>query len=198
MKPIVLNFDKSGHDNEVSKTESVKQRMQTYVDEISNINGLQFTPELFSDLLQRGEKVADAIQDVANKQLDTAGITSASVKQSAIKGDVSAFYQVLARMRNDSTLTSHKYYLTVASGKVTVSESGLKEIESLFTHAVRTKEGKALYDAHIAMIESTNNFLEVAGVNAMYLPQYYTGQLTGVGKIEPTRVDYDRIAKQTA
>ena len=198
MKPIVLNFDEDNYKNELSRVESVKEKMQSYVDEISGINGIKFTPELFADLLRSGNQVADAIKESASKQLATAGITSASVREAAIKGDTETFYRIQQRMQRDSILTHLKNYLSVKSGKVIIPEAGYKEIERQFTWGIETEKGKALYDAHIAMIESINRFLEEAGVGAMYLPQYYSGHMTGGGKIEPTQVDYDKLAKQTA
>ncbi len=191
--PFILNFQEAEFNNEVRKVEQVASKLQPYLSELTAINGLTLNEALFRDFIGKGELTGDAIRANTVTQLAAASISSKALREAAIKGDIESYYSLHNRMKKDPEIKEVYNTSLNEKGQACVSDETKERFRERYTLCIATKKGMQAYEAHKKMIQAMNDFLEVSGVPARNIGQFYFRAFEQ-NTISMPIVDYDRVA----
>jgi sugar-specific transcriptional regulator TrmB len=192
MERILLNFRESEYRNYISQAASAKSKAQDFINKLQDIASIDIPSDAISDIyLSHGERVAHAIEKKVREELQLAKITSSTVINSAIKGDLEKYYKLL----NTKPIINTEFasVLTVKENKVEYSKDP-ETLKENFTHYISTERGKEIYDKQKAMIEAINDFLAfVPAFSALNIFHVIPTMGTNAKKIELVELSYDTL-----
>lgn len=166
MEEIILGFKEQDYSDHLRKINKAKDAMQRYLDMVTDINGVKFTQELFASFMGNGEIVEQAIIDATTSQLKAAGINSQSIIDAAIKGDREKYWSLYQKRKVDQEARAeYSGYISIQAGRLTVTADTANGLKEQYTRKIRTEAGKAVYDAHMRMIDAMNEFLNAGKVS---------------------------------
>lgn len=195
MKPFTLNFREDRFNYEIAKISRCAGYIQHYIDQIKLINGLKFTPELFTDIVRgKGDKTDEAISDLTKQEMDKSGIYSQGLRDVAIKENRERFYEILNRLNSDHLITVEKYRLSVdEAGAVCLTNEEKEKIRKENTSEITTEKGMELYKAHKEMIEAINKFAGLLNGKTDVLKQSFLLPWNGSKEVTMVPLSYDMI-----
>lgn len=166
MEEIILGFKEQDYSDHLRKINKAKDAMQRYLDMVTDINGVKFTQELFASFMGNGEIVEQAIIDATTSQLKAAGINSQSIIDAAIKGDREKYWSLYQKRKGDpEARAEYSGYISIQAGRLTVTADTADRLKEQYTRKIRTEAGKAVYDAHMRMIDAMNEFINAGKVD---------------------------------
>lgn len=180
---------------QISNAVSAAQKVVDAVNEICSVK--VDDAQLKNLLLQDGGAIASAIKKAVTQDLDKAGISSATVRDAAVKGDLEKYYKIINQYERPDYLS--RQYLSIDEGRVTCLEENFEKLKEEYSYYIKTEKGLEAYHAHLVLIESLNSFRKACpGV-----PLRVDSNLYGLGPDNQTfvlnegGVDYDRLANVT-
>lgn len=93
---------------------------QQYLNRIHSINETKVTADTYRDMVESdGQLMAEAIAETNRKQFKKAGLTSTSLLETTISGDIAKFKSILKQMKQSTEIGGYGRILTIGKdGKV--------------------------------------------------------------------------------
>jgi hypothetical protein len=193
MKKILLNFNKDEYTKKVFKLNSASISVQALVNSINSICSLKINNDLLKDiLLNKGDKVAEAIESSVIADLNKVNIKSSSIRNAAVKGDLETYYSILKGFSKPEYEISQALSLDDKS-QVTVSTKAQQALEESCKQYLTSEGGLEVYNTQKRLIEAMNDFIKACPMfNALNILQAFSFQGR---EVVASNLDYDRIAK---
>lgn len=167
MEPITLHFNETEYNYKLKQVERVSKELAPILKQVSGINGLTWTPELFSNFIAgNGNKVEAVIAKTAIQPLIKQNITSQTLLDEAANGDKAKYwvlYQAVKKVLNATEYVGNGLLTVDQIGETVIPETAKEQLRESNTITICTEKGKALYDAHIELIKICNTILELCG-----------------------------------
>jgi len=167
MEPIVLNFNEVEYDYQLKQVEDVRKKITPILKQVSAINGLEWTPELFNNFIAgNGTKVEAVIVKTAIQPLIKQNINSQTLLDEAANGDKAKYwvlYQAVKKVSNATQYVGNELLTVDQIGETVIPETAKEQLREKNTATIYTEKGKALYDAHTELIKICNTILELCG-----------------------------------
>lgn len=193
MEEIILEFKEQDYSHHMRQISKLKDALQYYCDMVTDINGVKFTRELFASFMGNGEIVEQAIIDATTSQLKAAGINSQSIIDAAIKGDREKYWSLYNNLKADPEIKRENMgYISIEGGRLTVTADAADRLKEQYTRKIRTEAGKAVYDAHMRMIDAMNEFINAGKVDTNAF-NYSFNLGFGQKKVVATSLAYDDL-----
>ncbi len=199
MERFLLKFNEGDYQHARRQISNAISDAQKVVDQINEICSVKVDDsQLKNLLLQDGGAIASAIKKAVTQDLDKAGISSATVRDAAVKGDLEKYYKIINQYERPDYL-SRKYLSIDEEGKVTCLEEHYENLKEEHSYYIKTEKGLEAYHAHLKLVEAINSFRKVCpGVPLRIDPILYAlGPDNQTFVLNENGVDYDRLANVT-
>jgi hypothetical protein len=201
MEPIILDYDERGYKDFLHKVEKARDHVQNFIDQVHGVCKFDITDTELKDVLfsSQSELMAAAIEKTVLTELDKAGITSDTIRSSTVKGDLEKYYNLFNQFQKPDSEFS--LYLTIENGKVKADEKAIRQKEESFRRAILTEAGKALYEAHLRMIQAMNDFVGLCTtrkaniVRDAFTVNKEANKIIMEDSLPWHRIDYDKVAE---
>jgi hypothetical protein len=106
------------------------------------------------------------IVDATTSQLKAAGISSRSIVDASVKGDREKYWSLYNNLKADPEIKRENMgYISIEGGRLTVTADAADRLKSHYTRSIKTEAGKAVYDAHMRMVDAMNALLNTGKMN---------------------------------
>ncbi len=204
MEPITLHFNEEEYNYKLKKAEGLKEKFTSILKQVSDINGLTWTAELFKDFITgSGNKAEAVIAKTAIQPLIKANISSQTLLDEAANGDKEKYRKLYQAVKKTQTLNAAEgvdmdFFTVDQRGEVIIPETAKELLREQNTTTIRTENGKALYDAQTQLIEICNTILELCGSQngLMVIDETTNPGYVFPGKFDLTFFEYDHLTTQ--
>lgn len=197
MEKILLSFDEEGYTRVLNRKVLTVYQTQQAVDAINSLSSAKVDQTLLEELLyvSSGQKLRGAITVAVTTELNKAGISSPSLREATVNGDLDRLQQILDGFTLHVPELRDQLTLDEQGRVVFQDEEDPQTLREQFSTYVETPKGIQAYQAHKQMIESVNELLRLCPSLSLFaLDKLYSMDLEK-GVLIQKNLEYDRITQ---
>ncbi|WP_346236924.1 hypothetical protein ABDK00_013215 [Niabella insulamsoli] len=185
---ILLEYKEQEHRKMLKEATFFENKLNDFCVAVSTRSGLAFTNTLLQKVIDGGDQqpIIDAITRIITNQLSQAGVSIASIRDSAVKVEIQEYQRLHTElMKAKATFLQVNSFMnaySIVEGKPTLSKTFAEDTKDQFCRKLKTTKGIAGYEKATQAVSLLNEALK--DVHPTFLIN------AGVC------IDYDRQAKK--
>ena len=190
--PIRIAYNEAAHTRFLTVLEEQRDLAQVQINGLRGICELEVTTDLLRDLNHKATAVRSAIEARLRAEFKKAGITSSTVINAGINGDLERFED----WRSETQLipSEHIQFIEVTRNRAIISPNAAEQSRRKFETWIETQAGIDAYQAHLSFIDAANRWINLLPGHLAFMPSF---SLTDEG-VKPEMMTYDILAQQKA
>lgn len=193
MERIELNFRETEYNYFLRELDRSRGKIQDFLDEVYNICHPNISSSAIVDIFEgKGESTAKAIEAKVREDLAKAHISSDTIIQLAVKGDLEKYYTLY----NNIPVVQYEHYSILEldeNRKVKIKDGEIEKAKESYCHFITTERGKAVYDKQKAMIDAINDFIAFVPKTVEAGMERFIGYMGHSKHVEQPLMNYDQL-----